>query len=41
MYLIENGFTNSKNINSVSNRITRSIEKNSIFYETFKAEFLD
>lgn len=41
MYLIENGFTNSKNINSVSNRITRSIEKNSIFYGTFKAEFLD
>lgn len=41
MYLMENGFTNSKNINSVSNRITRSIEKNSIFYGTFKAEFLD
>ena len=40
-YLIDNGFTRAKDINSVSNRITLSIKSNSVFYKKFKAEFID
>ena len=41
LYLIENGFTRTKKVNSVSNRITLSIQNNSIFYNRFRAEFID
>lgn len=40
-YLMDNGFVRAKKIDSVSNRITLSIEKNSVFYQKFKAEFID
>lgn len=40
-YLMDNGFVRAKQIDSVSNRITLSIEKDAIFYHKFKAEFID
>lgn len=40
-YLMDNGFVRAKKIDSVSNRITSSIEKNAVFYQKFKAEFID
>jgi hypothetical protein len=40
-YLMDNGFVRAKKIDSVSNRITLSIEKNAMFYQKFKAEFID
>lgn len=40
-YLMDNGFVKAKRIDSVSNRITLSIEKDVIFYKKFKAEFID
>ena len=38
---MDNGFVRAKKIDSVSNRITLSIEKNSVFYQKFKEEFID
>jgi hypothetical protein len=40
-YLMDNGFVRANKIDSVSNRITLSIEKNTVFYQKFKAEFID
>lgn len=40
-YLIDNGFTHANKIDSVSNRITLSIKNNAVFYQKFKAEFID
>lgn len=40
-YLMDNGFARANKIDSVSNRITLSIEKDAIFYQKFKAEFID
>jgi hypothetical protein len=40
-YLMDNGFARANKIDSVSNRIILSIEKDAIFYQKFKAEFID
>jgi len=40
-YLMDNGFVRAKKIDSISNRITLSIEKDTVFYKKFKAEFID
>ena len=40
-YLMNNGFVRAKKIDSISNRITLSIEKDAVFYKKFKAEFID
>lgn len=40
-YLIDNGFVRAKKVDSVSNRITLSIQSNSVFYRRFKAEFIN
>ena len=40
-YLMDNEFVRAKKIDSVSNRITLSIKKNEVFYQKFKAEFID
>lgn len=40
-YLMDNGYTKAKDINTVSNRITLSIKANTVFYKTFKAQFID
>ena len=40
-YLIDNGFTRAKQVDSVSNRITLSIESNTIFYKKFMAIFIN
>lgn len=40
-YLMDNGYTAAKDINTVSNRITLSIKANIIFYQKFKAEFIE
>lgn len=41
LYLMKNGFTNAKKIDSVSNRIALCIQNNSVFYGKFKAQFTD
>ena len=40
-YLMDNGFVRAKKIDSVSNRITMSIETGAVFYKKFKAEFIN
>lgn len=40
-YLMDNGFVRANKIDSVSNRIVLSIEKDTVFYRKFKAEFID
>lgn len=40
-YLIDNELVRAKKIDSISNRITLSIQKDTIFYKKFKAEFID
>lgn len=41
LYLMNNGFTYAKKVDSVSNRITSCIQNNNIFYNKFKAQFVD
>jgi len=40
-YLIDNGFARAKKVDSVSNRITMAIENNMVFYQRFRAEFIE
>ena len=40
-YLMSNGFVRAQDVDSVSNRITLSIKANKVFYQKFKAEFID